>query len=344
MNITPMNDKVIIVQVIYNSRRFIKPVFEAIAAQTYKNCETIAVIAGNDDGSREFLAKNFPWVKIIDPSYNIGFAKGHNLIFSAKGESASGGEADFYQLVNPDMIMQQNYIEEMLKAFQDKKVGAATGKLYKISNSKFQIPNAEEKLKLKILDTTGVFINKSGRARDRGQHELDMGQYDNQISLQAVSAAGAMYRASALQSTACKFEGKKEYFDEDFHSYWEDVDLAWRMSNAGWKCVFVPAAIGFHGRGAGSSKGGYIRFLDFVRFHRALNPQIRQLNYQNHIFMYIKNSRWFYPQFFAREFFMFFYILIFEIQTLKILPQMFNLFPKMFKKRKLVKSLAAPEF
>ena len=30
-----------------------------------------------------------------------------------------------------------------------------------------------------VLDTTGVTISKSGRARDRGQHEVDKGQYDN---------------------------------------------------------------------------------------------------------------------------------------------------------------------
>ncbi len=329
-----MNDKVVIIQVIYNSRRFIKPVFEAIAAQTHKNCETVAVISGNDDGGKEFLGENFPWVKIIDPGYNIGFAKGHNLVFEKF-------PADFYQLVNPDMVMEPNYIEEMLKAFADKTVGAATGKLYQFKDLKLKIEDFRTN---KILDSTGVVVNKSGRARDRGQHEEDFGQYDNQTSLRAVSAAGAMYRAGALKAVKLPALSPKhsppspsyEYFDEDFHSYWEDVDLAWRMSIAGWKCVFVPSALGYHGRGAGSSKGGYIRFLDFIRHHRALNQRIRQLNYQNHIFMYIKNTRRFYPQFFVREFFMFFYILIFEPRTFKVLPQMFGLFPKIRGKRNYV--------
>ncbi|MCX6796976.1 MAG: hypothetical protein NTX98_00660, partial [Candidatus Doudnabacteria bacterium] len=67
-----------------------------------------------------------------------------------------------------------------------------------------------------------------------------------------------------------------------------------------------------------------------------LPEKIRQLNYKNHIFMYIKNSRWFYPQFFIREFFMLIYVILFEISTLKVLPEMLKTFQKIWKKRKLI--------
>ena len=319
--------KVTIIQVIYNNKQYIKPVFDAIFRQAFKDFEVVAVISGNEDGSKEFLQANYPLVKIIDPGYNIGFAKGHNLVFSS---SAS----EFFQLVNPDMIMEPNYIEEMLKAFKDEKVGAATGKLLRYDFARNQKTN--------IIDTTGVNIIKSGRARDRGQHEVDKHQFDDLTSVQAVSAAGAMYSRKSLENTKLikhyhtgvyDSDQKHEYYDEDFHSYWEDVDLAWRMSNAGWKCVFVPSAVGYHGRGAGSSEKGYTDVLGFIKHHKKLSSRVRQLNYKNHIFMYIKNSPWFYPQFFVREFFMFCYILLFEFRTLKVLPEMFRLLPKMWRKR-----------
>jgi GT2 family glycosyltransferase len=335
--------KVIIVQVIYNNKNWIEPVFEAIFKQTFKDFRVVVVIAGNEDRGKEFLVEKFPQVEIIDPGFNIGFAGGHNLIFSAIGGSAFGGEnPEFYQLVNPDMIMKPNYIEEMLKVFNDEKVGAATGKLYRIQNTEYRIQNTEEK----ILDTTGVIISKSGRARDRGQHEADKGQYDLLTEVDAVSGAGCMYRTTALQAVKCQISKSKyqktlpqtnyEFFDEDFHSYWEDVDLSWRMKNCGWKNIFVPSAVGFHGRVAGSSKNGYFDLFGFIKHHKALPERIRQLNYQNHIFMYIKNSKYFYPQFFVREFFMFLYTLFFEISTFKILPKMLKLIPKMWKKRKLI--------
>lgn len=360
--------RVIIVQVIYNSKKWIRPVFESVFNQTFKDFKFVAVMAGNDDGSKELIASEFPEVEIIDPGFNIGFAKGHNLVFEQyqtltrpsdghplpEGEGNRESLPEFFQLVNPDLILEPNYIEQMLKAFDDEKVGAATGKLYKIYDLGFKI----EDLKIsKIIDSTGVVISKSGRARDRGQHEVDKGQYDKLVDVQAVSGAGAMYRRTALESIKLSKsnnlsappkaeylpklgeknnESSFEYFDEDFHSYWEDVDLAWRMTNAGYKCVFAPTAIGYHGRTAGSSRGGYVHMIDFIKHHQNLPEKIRQLNYKNHIFMYIKNSRWFYPQFFIREFFMLIYVILFEISTLKVLPEMLKTFPKIWKKRKLI--------
>lgn len=229
--------------------------------------------------------------------------------------------------------MQADYMEKMLEVFEDEKVGAATGKLFKIEDLKLKIEDC------KTLDTTGVTISKSGRARDRGQWETDLGQYDLLTDVQAVSGAGAMYRASALKAISYKLKANTEYFDSDFHSYWEDVDLAWRMVNKGWKCKFAPKAIAFHGRTAGSSKKGYLNVLAFIKHHKQLNPKIKQLNWTNHIYMYIKNSKYFYPQFFFREFFMLIYILLFEISTLKVLPDFFKTLPMMWKKRSIIKKL-----
>ncbi len=319
-------NKVTIIQVIYNNKLFIEPVFKAIFNQTFKDFNVVAVISGNNDGSKEFLQEKFPQVEIIDPGFNIGFAKGHNIVFEKY-------DSEFFLLVNPDMVMEPNYLEEILKAFDDKKVGAATGKLYQVKRE--EIINFNKEIRSKILDTTGVLIYKSGKARDRGQHELDNGQFDNQTEVDGVSGAGCMYRRSALESV----KYFSEYFDQDFHSYWEDVDLSWRLKNAGWKNIFVPSAVGLHGRGAASSSGGYIHVIDYIKHHSQLSPQIRQLNYRNHILMYLKNTNYFYPQFFIREFFMLCYIALFETSTLKIIPSLLKLYSKIMLKRKYIKSL-----
>ena len=320
--------KVTIVQVVYNNRQYIQPVFNSIFAQTFQDFQVVAVIAGNSDGGKELLMEKFPQVKVLDPGYNIGFAKGHNLVFERF-------PAEFFQLVNPDLVLEPDYLSEMLRVFADPKVGAATGKLYQFRELKSQ---PEDFRGNRSLDTTGVVISRSGRARDRGQHEIDQGQYDNLTELAAVSAAGAMYRRTALEAAKLAKPGAVgfEYFDEDFHSYWEDVDLAWRMVNLGWRCRLASRAIGYHGRGAGSSKGGYADLFGFVKHHRRLKPVVRQLNYKNHIFMYLKNSPRLYPQFFLREFFMLGYILVFETKTLKVLPEFFRQLPKIWSKRKML--------
>jgi GT2 family glycosyltransferase len=128
---------------------------------------------------------------------------------------------------------------------------------------------------------------------------------------------------------------KGQYFDEDFLAYWEDVDLSWRLNNAGFKNVYVPQALAYHGRNAGQSKGGYLHFWHYITHHRKISPAIRRLNYRNHILMYLKNSRYIHPAFLVREFVMFFYVLALETSTLAVLPELFRLFPETMEKRRL---------
>lgn len=307
--------KVNIIVVVYNSKKWLKLTFDAIFAQTFKDFDVTAVICGNEDGSKEFLQQNYPKVKIIDPGSNVGFCKANNLAIK---ESAG----EFIQLVNPDLIMEPNYIEETLKVFADTKVAAATGKLlrYKLETNE----------KTKIIDSTGIVMNVSGRARDRGQNQIDTGQFDKQTEVFGVSGAAAMFRRSALERV--KFG--QEYLDEDFFAYWDDADLSWRLNNAGFVNVFVPQAVAFHGRVAGQAKGGYLHFWHFIEHHKTISPQIRQLNYKNHILMYIKNAKhiW-HPAFIFREIVMFGYILLFETSTLKIIPELIRQIPRVLKKR-----------
>lgn len=328
--------RVSVILVIYNAKKYIKPVFEAVFAQTHKDLEVIAVINGNEDGSKELIAQNYPEVRIIDPGRNTWFAEGNNL-----GIKASSGE--FIQLVNHDLILEPSYIENLLKSFADPKIAAATGKLLRYDFSNNQKTN--------IIDSTGITMSISGRARDRGQNQIDKGQYDkHQIpntryqTVFGVSGAGPMYRRSALERVKyCETSPNPssrggelicEYFDEDFVAYWEDVDLSWRLNRVGFKNVFNSSAVGYHGRTAGQAKGGYLHFWNFVKHHKQLSPEIRRLNYKNHILMYLKNAPFiFHPAFLVRELFMFAYIILFEPVTLKIIPELMRSIPKIIKKR-----------
>lgn len=218
----------------------------------------------------------------------------------------------------------------------------------------------EKNQKTNIIDSTGVVMSASGRARDRGQNQVDQNQFQAG-EVFGVSGAGPMYRRSALESvkwcepstllrllrkrlmfqatnnlTPEPVEGSNycEYFDQDFVAYWEDVDLSWRLNRAGFKNVYVPGAVAYHGRTAGQSKGGYWHFWHFIKHHSKLSTQIRRLNYKNHILMYIKNAPFiFHPAFLLREIVMLGYIFLFEISTLKIFPELIRQIPRALRKR-----------
>jgi len=82
------------------------------------------------------------------------------------------------------------------------------------------------------------------RHLDRGGEEADRGQYDRTQWVFGATGAAAMFRRTFAD--AASVEG--EFFDEEFFSYREDADLAWRGQLMGWKCLYVPAAVGWHVR------------------------------------------------------------------------------------------------
>ncbi len=311
--------KVSVIILPFRKNYLIKPVFDAIFAQTYKDLEVIAVLNDSSDGSKDIIQKDYSQVKIVEPGYNSLFAIGNNI-----GIKNSSGE--FIQLVNDDLLLEPNYVEDLLMAFTDQRVASATGKILRY--------DFKENKKLNIIDTTGLILWTkwmTGRVRDRGQLQEDRGQFDHDLDIFGVSGAAPMYRRSALEKV--KFD--QEFFDEDFKMYWEDVDLSWRFNNAGFKSKYVPQALAYHGRTAGSSKGGYIFFWRFIAHHRKIPSWVRKLNYKNHFLMYIKNAKnlW-HPAFWLREMGMLGYIIVFEPGTLKIIPELVRLIPRMWKKRK----------
>jgi GT2 family glycosyltransferase len=341
--------KVTLIQVIYNGLKYIPKSFDSMMNQTYENKDFVALICGNDDGGKEYIEKHYPNVEVIDLHENAFFARPHNIIFGRK-------DADYFQLVNQDLILSPNYVEEMVKVLEeDKTIGAGTGKLLK-----YDFVNDKP---LDIIDTTGVVMWSNGRAADRGQNQKETSKYDRFREVLAVSGAGPIYRKMALEDiklpkfnqVSWKVENgalvssklttynlqlttEYEYFDEDFVAYWEDVDLGLRMQSAGWKSVYVPEALGWHGRTAASTQKDYADVQSYKKHHDSLSSFVKQMNYQNHIFLVVKNFPKISWKFFTREFFMLGYLIMLERSTLKILPNLFKLFPIMLLKRKWIKA------
>lgn len=226
------NDPVSIIIPCWNGEKFIKKCLDPVRAQGYRDIEVIVVDNGSIDGSKKLL-REYPSslaLRIIESTANHGFAGALN-----QGIEASKGE--FVLALNLDVELLPDYIEKLATVFNDPSVGSATGKLYRYP---------EQFGGRKVLDTTGHVMLASRTILNRGDEEEDLGQYDEKREIFGVCAAAAMYRRAMLEDL--KIRG--EYFDKDFFASYEDVDLAWRAANAGWKSRFVPEAVGYHVRRA----------------------------------------------------------------------------------------------
>lgn len=283
---------------------------------------------GSNDSIKTEIVSSFgadPRFSFVDNGANLGFAGAHNLFFSHT-------EADVLLPLNPDTAMAPGYLRALISAFDDPAVGAATGKMLKFE----PLPDGS-----RILDGTGIVVSRGRRGRERGQHETDRQQFDNSRHVFAVSGTAPAYRKTALEAVRL-FE--REYFDEDFFAYWEDLDLSWRLRLAGYDCVYVPEAVIYHSRAVGQSKGGYRRPLEFMKYHRQIPVRILRWNWTNQLFCIIKNDfGWSFwrdlPFILGRQISMFFYIMVFETRTLGAVPDICRVLPKMLKKRKMIKGI-----
>src|SRR6266576_5894316 len=219
------------------------------------DCYTVTVTDnGSRDSIKDALLSVFgenPRFKYEDNGTNLGFAGAHNRFIL---QSA----ADIVVPLNPDTILTPGYLRSLTSVFADPRVGAATGKMVKPE------PSADGS---QLLDGTGIVMSRGRRGRERGQNEVDRGQFDHSHRVFGVSGTASAYRKSALERVRI---GEREYFDEDFFAYWEDLDLSWRLRLAGYECIYEPQAVIYHSRVAGQSKNGYRRPVEFIKHHRRL--------------------------------------------------------------------------
>ncbi len=203
------------------------------------------------------------WVEWA-PGHNRGFAAGANRAIARVRE-----EVEYVLLLNADVELEADFAARLTCEMQARPdVALASGKLMRRDGC--------------TLDSAGIAMQRSRKTWDRGAEQRDRGQYDRIERVFGVSGAALMLRTRAMAS----LEVEGELFDEDFHSYHEDTDLAWRARLLGWSCLYVPHARATHGRGWSRDRW------------RQVDPTIRRHSFKNRYLEMIKNER---PGAFVRD-------------------------------------------
>ncbi len=306
-----------------NEKHHLPSALTSIYDQDYPNMEVTYIDNDSTDGSEEYVRTTFPHVKIIQTGENRHYGPAHN-----KGIKGTDGE--FISFLNSDLKLEPNYFSELVKAIlADEKIAGAQGKMLR--------PQKNEHGQY-LFDGTGLVINRMRVVKDRGQLEIDTGQYETPGEVFAVCGAAPVYRRAALEDIA--IDG--EVMDEDITAFFDDSDMGWRLRHQGWKIWYQPTAVLYHERGVGQSPTGYRNLLALAKFRKRFSLYTRQLSWKNKIYIVLKNDfgktlRRDWPRILVREIFTLGFIIIFETGTLKILPTMFKQLPNIFRKRKIIK-------
>lgn len=190
----------------------------ALLRQTYARCEIIVVDNASPDRTAAIVETDFPQVRLIRTPRNLGVAGGNNAGFRA-------AQGDILILTNVDTEPHPDWVEMLVRAMQaDPTIGVASSKLL--------YPDG-------LVQYAGGCINPvQGFA-----HHAEAGRQDepDQAIRDVDFATGASLaiRRAVLQQIGLEDEA---YFPIDY----EDADLSYRARLAGWRVVYVPAAVSIH--------------------------------------------------------------------------------------------------
>lgn len=250
----------------WNGADHLESCLQALAGQDHPALDVLVVDNASTDGSRDVLERwesrtGLPPLRVLWNRTNRGFAGAVN---DALDVIADG---DAVLVCNPDSIARPAYLSTAVAALAaDPRRGAVQGKLLRTEQS----PGGEP-----VIDTTGHVAFTTRLFRNRGEGEVDRGQWDHPGEVFGVSGALALYRRTMLEDLAIDVDGRREVFDEDLFAFWEDVDLDWRAAMRGWLCWYEPGAVAEHERGGAGPRR---------------TARVEQLNWQNRLLVLAKND------------------------------------------------------
>lgn len=195
------------------------------------------VVVDNDsqDGSREVVRGcDDPRVSLAVEEVNSGFAGGCN-----RGYRELDSDHDYLAFLNPDVVVSADCLQQAADALAADAGLAAVAPLLMRADGK-------------TVDSVGQVLKSwTLEVSDRGYDQPPSAELLTTTEVLAACGALAVFRRRALASVA----DEHGPWAQHFFCFWEDLELGWRLHNAGWRTESCPQAVARHRRGAGAAAG-----------------------------------------------------------------------------------------
>ena len=239
----------------YNVKYFLEQCLCSVTKAVQNiNAEIFVVDNNSTDNTRDFFLEKFTQANFIWNTENMGFSKANNIALQqAKGE--------YILFLNPDTIVPEDGFEKCISFFKSNPNAGALG--------------------VKMLDGSGNFLKESKRSypspltslyklsglsrlfpHSKTFSKYHLGNLNKNENNEVDVLAGAFLM---VPKKVLDVVGS---FDESFFMYGEDIDLSYRIQQAGFKNFYFPEVQMLHFKGESTKKGG----LNYVRlFYSAMS-------------------------------------------------------------------------
>ncbi|MEO6315110.1 MAG: glycosyltransferase family 2 protein [Chitinophagaceae bacterium] len=230
-----------IIIVSYNVKYFLEQcLFSVQKAVSGMEAEVIVIDNNSSDKSVEYLQANFPAVRFVANRENAGFAKANN-----QGWRMAAGQQVLF--LNPDTLLSEDSLYKSVRVLEEQAQVGALG-IHMLDGSGRFLPES----KRGFPSPRASFFKLSGLI-DIFPHLKAVSQYylghlpekdNNEIDI--LTGAYMMVKKDVLEKT--------EGFDERFFMYGEDIDLSYRIKQAGYKNYYLAESSIIHFKGESTRK------------------------------------------------------------------------------------------
>lgn len=226
----------------WNSGAYLQRCLQCLCRQTFTDFQVVIVDNGSTDGATATLERDWPslnlQIKRLDRNY--GFAAANNI-------GARLARSQWLALLNTDAFPEPDWLERLVHAAENQPE-------FSFFASRQLQANTPD-----LSDGAGDAYHISGLAW-RNYLGYPAGQYNLEFKeVFGACGAAALYSREAFLDVGG--------FDEDFFSYFEDVDISFRLRLRGKRCLYVPDAVVHH---IGSASLGLVSDFALYYSHRNL--------------------------------------------------------------------------
>ena len=245
-----------VVIVAYRSRELLRRCLESLDSYPPGFLRVVVVDNDSRDGTVELVRSAFPHVRLLESGANVGFARATNA-------GIRDGHAPFVLALNPDTHVPPGVLEPLLEVFgEHPEVGICGCRLVREDGS---FDHAAKRSFPTVAGAAGHFL-WVGRL-PRSPRRLAQYRAPDVLAgpVDAVNGAFMLMRRSALDAVGL--------FDEAFWMYMEDLDLCYRLQEAGWTTWYEPSVVISHVKGGSSGpvrspRLNYAFHYGMYRFYR----------------------------------------------------------------------------
>ncbi|MCF6296296.1 MAG: glycosyltransferase family 2 protein [Flavobacteriaceae bacterium] len=216
----------------YNVRYFLELCLKSVqAAITTIDAEIIVIDNNSNDESCQMVKQLFPDVILIENKENFGFSKGNNQgVKIAKGE--------YICILNPDTVVAEDTFTSIISFSQEKEnIGIVGCKL--IDGTGNFLPESKRNVPTVKVASNKIF----GNSKKYYANHLDQ----NETGKVDILVGAFMFIKHSVYSQV-------NGFDEDYFMYGEDIDLSYRVLNAGYDNYYFADTTIIHYKGESTLK------------------------------------------------------------------------------------------